>query len=669
MKLQGLPRLPFLAPPARQASAEQGPEVRDRVTIDALPAQVSPAFNHSAWTYRMHAGVVHVVGGFVGGALGARLPFEDRTSGPLARLLLKIPRTAWDTPEVVAERQRKSRFEETLQTYGGPTSTMQLDRPQFRTDLADRLYGTGAARKERQAFILLGMPACGKSTLSGTLAEQYGALSVDADLVRDEIPEFDRFKSGQFVRKEKDDIRNHILERATASGDNVILSYVGKLDRQIPELQALKDQGYTLHLMHLQLPLEQVVHRSLARFEATGRLADPADVVQSGDKPASAYEKYKHDPLFATYAEYSADVPKGAPLPLLEQGENAPLAQPALRQAVAATRADGGAVNREAAQALAARLPRIDTAGLTAFAGQVLHCPVRLESLGETGEKGRTAVGVHFVTDLQGKKLAVLKQYADDEGLAREVSALQRLEGHVQSVHALAAVRTPDGPALLMTLAPGHPIDDGVGRMDLTAAVRGAGAALAALHTQDADGTPVPSDVVEAKIASFQRRADRVIDKGGLDGDRVRQYCNRLIDDFRKNPGPAGLQHGDAHLGNFLWSDTDGITVIDAEGVHKSMDGSGRPIGTPARDVAQFHQRLLERGLEAGLPTEAIAGLQQNFLEAYRTAGGPSHTAAALRFFEMQSALQYLHSAATPDAIARGVQMVDRCMDGNVQSA
>lgn len=321
----------------RTAPAEAPPSdpTDSRVPTLSLPLSEPRPVNRASTAYRIEAPVVRIVGTVVGALQGVagQLPFHlslpqsknDRWY-PLARVALMVPQTKYDTPEVLRQRQREREMRHIDRTFDGPTSTMSIKDParvQFRQDLVDQLYGDGAAKKEKQAFILIGMRACGKSTVSAALAAEHGALNIDGDDIRDRIPEFDMYKLGRPIRKEKGEIRDRLLDRATENGDNILLNYAGTVEKDVAEMQALKAKGYTLHLVHLTLPFDKVMQRSLHRLDATGgRMADPKDAIEQGDAPAAMYEKYKHDPLFATYTEYSTDVPMGAPARLLETGVN-----------------------------------------------------------------------------------------------------------------------------------------------------------------------------------------------------------------------------------------------------------------------------------------------------------------------------------------------------------
>src|SRR5690606_37841384 len=69
--------------------------------------------------------------------------------------------TPYDTIEVLAARVRKANYPpEWKNTWSNQTP----ERQAWRQEQIDAYYGTGAPRKERQAFLVIGTPAAGKSS-------------------------------------------------------------------------------------------------------------------------------------------------------------------------------------------------------------------------------------------------------------------------------------------------------------------------------------------------------------------------------------------------------------------------------------------------------------------------------------------------------------------------
>ncbi len=389
---------------------------------------------------------------------------------------------------------------------------------------------------------------------------------------------------------------------------------------------------------------------------------------------------------------------------------------PEMQSAVAGTRTADGGVDKPATAALLGRLPLVPADGLRGYVAAALGRStnsIEIKHIEGEGEKGHTKHSANMVVDAAtGQKLAVLKLFADHDSFVRETDAMQRVQdadlaGGVKGARVIAAARTPyrddaEAPAVLMSLAPGRPLDDllmavrdaapgerGAALATLREGVVGTARTLAALHTgPETSGQVPPRENLEVMVGKHHKKFDRyLVDDHrlaglGIDRDRLRQYADATIEGARRNPGPNGFTHGDAHMGNFMYDPESGITMIDFGGVHKTINDEGQPVGEPAHDVAKFHQRLLETGQEMGLSRTEIGDLQHAFLKSYEAAGGAPVTREALRFFELESALWYTHKAfrdlktdasgqPTPQsqvALQRGADMLRACMTGEVQT-
>lgn len=198
------------------------------------------------------------------------------------------------------------------------TSTHTIDTPErreLRAKIATELYGKGAKRQEKKAYILLGPPASGKSTVADALVKETGALIVDSDMAKEKLPEFAGGKGASAVHLESKAIIDKVLERAVRSGDNVILPLVGhehgKLKRQVSDLQEL---GYDVHVHLVHLPPHKTFRRAVARFAETGRYIPPRYIFATvGASPAKNYLRLIEEGVIdhGKAEAYSSDVPRG----------------------------------------------------------------------------------------------------------------------------------------------------------------------------------------------------------------------------------------------------------------------------------------------------------------------------------------------------------------------
>lgn len=227
---------------------------------------------------------------------------------------LSRKQTPFDTDNVILERARQATLTPTW-----PDLTPK--RVNLRRQIASRLYGKGAARRSHQAYLVIGPPAAGKSTVSDALATTAGALVLDSDLAKEWLPEFDSGRGAARVHDESDIIVNTlVLAKALDAGDNIVWPLVGRDVAKIRELRdVLITEGYDVHLVLVDLPPEKAAQRAVERFEKTGRFVDPLYVlIGVGTRPQETYAILRREGGFASYVHVSTDVPQGYPPKVIE---------------------------------------------------------------------------------------------------------------------------------------------------------------------------------------------------------------------------------------------------------------------------------------------------------------------------------------------------------------
>src|SRR5690606_5694177 len=147
-------------------------------------------------------------------------------------------------------------------------SNQTPERQAWRQEQIDAYYGTGAPRKERQAFLVIGTPAAGKSSaIVRRIVAEHGAMVIDSDDFKERIPEFDRGLNAEGVHVESAELAARTLERAIAAGDNIVLPLVGKNPRTIQHhIDMLAGAGYTVELHLVELPTDKAQGRAVMRF-------------------------------------------------------------------------------------------------------------------------------------------------------------------------------------------------------------------------------------------------------------------------------------------------------------------------------------------------------------------------------------------------------------------
>jgi predicted kinase len=160
-----------------------------------------------------------------------------------------------------------------------------------------------AAAAERQAYIVTGLPASGKSTMVNRIADELGAVVVDSDYAKRKFPEFAVKCGAQLVHQESAMITEggdqahakqnaNLLGLCKMSGINVVMPKIGHDPNSLIALaDAFRDAQYAVHLTTVEVPREEATLRALHRFLQTERYV-PLGLI---------FDNYANDPALTYY--------------------------------------------------------------------------------------------------------------------------------------------------------------------------------------------------------------------------------------------------------------------------------------------------------------------------------------------------------------------------------
>jgi phage-related protein (TIGR01555 family) len=196
-----------------------------------------------------------------------------------------IPHDTVPTAEFWKSRQ--------YQTESGAPMTKQQALDHL-VGVASAYAGTGGVKRNRQARILLGPPAAGKSTSADEIARQGGYAVVDGDDAKKIIPEFDNGLGASAVHEESGMIAQNVLATMADAGDNLILPLVGGSPGSIEKRIAfLKSKGYDVAVDLVDVNEDEAARRMAARALRTGRHISSGYFASIGDGPLRTYEHLK----------------------------------------------------------------------------------------------------------------------------------------------------------------------------------------------------------------------------------------------------------------------------------------------------------------------------------------------------------------------------------------
>lgn len=184
------------------------------------------------------------------------------------------------------------------------------------------LFNEGKEVKhEKKAFILVGPPASGKSTIVENYLSDQGAVLMDHDIVKAGLP-YGKVFGSKFVKKETKEIFQEAFDKSLNDGSNVIFPTGPSKEEFTDVIGKLLDNGYEVNIANIKVKTKTSLDRVSGRLKTTGRFTEPTKIQdenkQSGSVISSALKKYKEG--IAGYVEI--DNNGGAPKILKVKGNN-----------------------------------------------------------------------------------------------------------------------------------------------------------------------------------------------------------------------------------------------------------------------------------------------------------------------------------------------------------
>jgi predicted ABC-type ATPase len=178
----------------------------------------------------------------------------------------------------------------------------------------------GQVAAGKRAVLVIGGPGSGKSTLALKIAARERAGIVDADLVKEALPEYDDGQGTQEVHRESAEIAHLVADAFIARGENFIWPRTGSTASSIRRIaETAKAQGYSVDLINVDVSEDEAARRVVKRFLATGRMVQARVLKDSRARARNTYEELKRDGVANRYAEL--DSSDAWPWPILQDGE------------------------------------------------------------------------------------------------------------------------------------------------------------------------------------------------------------------------------------------------------------------------------------------------------------------------------------------------------------
>ena len=196
------------------------------------------------------------------------------------------------------------------------------------------------AKHEKQAIILIGLPASGKSSVAGKLADLTGSYVVDSDYAKRKIPEFTQEFGASIVHEESSLItfgmsagkykeEFNLFEYCIAKHCNMVIPKIGSDRESIESLRdALLSKGYSVHLALISLDRQEACRRALYRYIKTKRYVPLSLIFDGyGNEPILTYYRTRDSKEWNSVGKISTlDLREKGPFVVSSKG-NGPIQQ------------------------------------------------------------------------------------------------------------------------------------------------------------------------------------------------------------------------------------------------------------------------------------------------------------------------------------------------------
>jgi hypothetical protein len=206
-----------------------------------------------------------------------------------------------------------------------------IHQPLLRDDEQIR-FGIGGCKPryrdkaERQAIILLGLPASGKSTVAQVMSDIRGAYLIDSDIAKRKFPEFNFPNGATWVHEESSHLIHgeksySVIMHCIHHQYNLVIPKIGSSIKSITDiLETLIDFKYEVTLGLVDLPKGEAVKRAIIRYRQSKRYVPIKKILES--QPELTFHELKNHPDVHSTIHLSSDVERHQPYEIIHVPDN-----------------------------------------------------------------------------------------------------------------------------------------------------------------------------------------------------------------------------------------------------------------------------------------------------------------------------------------------------------
>lgn len=193
---------------------------------------------------------------------------------------------------------------------------------------------------DSNAYIIIGLPASGKSEVANYISDEYGSIIIDSDYAKRKFPEYKLDFGPSLVHEESSVVafgggekyakENSVFSYALSNRYNVVIPKIGNDKQSIYELsKMLKKYNYKVHILLVRLDRRKATERAFFRFKNSGRYV-PLSLIfddYSNDPTITFYDlkESDHKKVFDSFTMICSDVDIGHPKKVVVSGGDCPI--------------------------------------------------------------------------------------------------------------------------------------------------------------------------------------------------------------------------------------------------------------------------------------------------------------------------------------------------------
>ena len=179
----------------------------------------------------------------------------------------------------------------------------------------DKEVFTGPVRQEKKAFVVVGRPAGGKSSVfANRLSHDNGARIVDSDVVKPWLSGYDEGYGAGYVQLASADVASSALKKASDAGDNIVLPRIGG-GSVMDEVIMLREKGYDVQIFFNEVSEQTSIMRAASRFAQEGRYLSLDYLTQIKDKDSKSFRTFVGKKIGDYYEQIERTSPSARSLP------------------------------------------------------------------------------------------------------------------------------------------------------------------------------------------------------------------------------------------------------------------------------------------------------------------------------------------------------------------